>query len=97
MTHVTVVYEYGPDTQDLYAQHAAAHVAFLQRLLDQGVLSLSGRLDMDGAPGALLVLTAEVDQVTSLLDEDPFWTSGVVAQRRVWPWSIAFGADTLTR
>ena len=97
MAHVAVVYEYGPGTQDLHAQHAAAHVAFLQRLLDQGVLSLSGRLDMDGAPGALLVLTAEVDQVTSLLDEDPFWTSGVVAQRRVWPWSIAFGADTLTR
>ena len=56
MTHVAVLYEYGPDTQDLHAQHAAAHVAFLQRLLDQGILSLSGRLDLDGRPGALLML-----------------------------------------
>ncbi|WP_448760207.1 YciI family protein [Actinomyces oricola] len=97
MTHVAVLYEYGPDTQDLHAQHAAAHVAFLQRLLDQGILSLSGRLDLDGRPGALLVLAVEVDQATSLLDEDPFWASGVVAQRRVWPWNIVFGADALAR
>lgn len=97
MSHVAVVYEYAPDSEQLHAQNGDAHVAFLQRLMDDGVLRLSGRADIDSRRGALLVLTADAEQALPLLDEDPFWTAGVIAERRVWPWTIVFDADRLAR
>ena len=95
MTHTAVVYEYAPDSQQLHARNGDAHVAFLQRLMDRGQLDLSGRIDMDGRPGALLVLAVDAEQTLQLLDEDPFWTAGVVAARRIWPWTVVFGAESL--
>lgn len=95
MAHSAVVYEYGLDTQQLHVQHGNDHVAFLQRLMDDGILCLSGRLDMDGRTGALLVLAVDAECALRCLDDDPFWTAGVVADRRVWPWNVVFGADRL--
>lgn len=59
MSHVAVVYECTPDSEQLHAQDGAAHVAFLQRLMDEEVLRLSGRADLDGRRGALLVLATD--------------------------------------
>lgn len=93
--HTTVVYEYVPGSEQLRAEHADAHVAFLQQLLDSGILRLSGRLDRGDGPGALLVLAADPEQAVRVLAEDPFWTAGVVGERQVWPWSVVFGAERI--
>lgn len=47
ITRTAVVYEYAPDSEQRHAEHGQEHVAFLQRLNDDGLLDLSGRIDMD--------------------------------------------------
>lgn len=97
ITRTAVVYEYAPDSERLHAEHGQEHVAFLQRLMDESLLNLSGRIDMDGRPGALLVLACDAGEALRALNEDPFWISGVVAERRIWPWTVVFGAERLAR
>lgn len=92
-----VVYEYAADSEQRHAEHGQEHVSFLQRLTDDGLLDLSGRIDMDGRPGALLVIAANAEHALAALDEDPFWVSGVIAERRIWPWTVVFGAERLAR
>ncbi|WP_372344031.1 YciI family protein [Streptomyces sp. KL116D] len=46
----------------------------------------------DDVPGALLVLEADsAEDVTALLDQDPFHREGLVAERTVRAWNIFFG------
>lgn len=93
--HVAVVYQYGPRTDELHAEHGPNHVAFLRCLYDEGILVLSGRVDQENGPGALLVLAATPQEATDLLNDDPFWTAGVVADRHLWRWNIVFGAEVI--
>jgi uncharacterized protein YciI len=51
---------------------------------------------IDGAPGALLILDADdADHVTALLDLDPFWNLGLIADRQIRRWNPLFGAARL--
>jgi uncharacterized protein YciI len=45
-----------------------------------------------GPAGALLLVRAESpDAVEAVLDEDPFATSGLIADRTMRPWTPVFG------
>jgi uncharacterized protein YciI len=79
-------YEYTDDTEtrDLVRPR---HRDFLAAL--GPTLVVSGPTD---ANGAVLVLdAASADEVAGLLDDDPFRTEGLIAQRRVVGWTPVLG------
>jgi uncharacterized protein YciI len=81
------LYEYTDDPQ---AQGAVRprHRAFLRGL--GGALALSGPTDGNGA--VMVFEAGSADEVTELLDDDPFVLEGVVASRRVVGWTPVLGA-----
>jgi uncharacterized protein YciI len=68
-----------------------AHRTFLSTL-HGGALLASGPLDDDGAPGALLIVTAaSPEQAAAMLDQDPFARAGLIAAREIRAWTQVFG------
>ncbi|HQY33262.1 YciI family protein [Actinotalea sp.] len=85
MTTFAVEYRYD-DRADERDEVRPAHRAFLGGLLADGTLLASGPYT-DGAAGALLLVVApDATAAVALLDTDPFWTAGLVADRTVRGW-----------
>lgn len=80
---VTYVYENDTDTLD---QLRPEHRTFLA---GQDGLLLSGSTQDNGA---LLIWEARnATEVEEALDEDPFWTAGLISERNVVGWSPVLG------
>ncbi len=89
MPHFVATYRYARDSDARRDEHRPAHRDYLRGL--DGVL-LAGATQSDDGPGAVLVFeAASAAEVERLIDEDPFVTAGVVAQRSVVAWSITTG------
>lgn len=89
-----VIYRYADDPDQL-DEHRPLHKDYLASLFEQGRIVISGPLT-DGAPGALLIVAADdADQVAALLDPDPFFTLGLIADRQIRSWKPFFGAASL--
>lgn len=72
--------------------HRPAHRAFLNDLLDAGVVLAAGAYTDTGAPGALLLLRAESPaEVTAVLAKDPFVLADLVPGVDIREWSAGFG------
>jgi uncharacterized protein YciI len=91
MTAFAVTYTYVPETPEM-TETRPAHVEFLQGLHEQGRLLVSGRLTDAEPLGALLIIRGDsVQDVSEIMDGDPFHRDGFVAERLVRRWNIAFG------
>lgn len=89
-----VIYKYADDP-DRLDEHRPRHKDYLASLYEQGRIVISGPLT-DGAPGALLIIDADdAEQVAALLDLDPYWTLGLIADRQIRSWKPFFGAARL--
>lgn len=92
MTAYAVVYAYVPETEAM-AEARPGHVEFLKELHTNGELLVSGRLIEGDPEGALLIIKGEsVAEVEQLMDADPLYSGGFIAERRVRRWNIAFGS-----
>jgi uncharacterized protein len=92
MATYAVTYTYVPETEAM-TETRPAHVDFLSGLHGQDTLLVSGRLTEGDPLGALLVLKGDsVEEVSAVMDGDPFYDGGFVAERRVRQWNIAFGS-----
>ncbi|WNB87023.1 YciI family protein [Cellulomonas sp. ATA003] len=90
MTVYAVQYTYD-DRTDVRDRFRPEHRAYLGGLVESGELLSSGPW-ADGAPGALLVLSApSTAEVERLLDADPFAREGVVAERSIREWTPVLG------
>lgn len=66
------------------------HREWLSRLLESGELLASG--PMIDTPEALLIFRSEsVEQLASLLDNDPFDIAGFIGSRTIQSWNPVFG------
>jgi uncharacterized protein YciI len=81
-----VRYHYIDDAEAL-AEVRPAHREFLRGLGDTVVGS--GPTADNGA--ALVFQADSADDVVSLLDKDPFWAAGFVAERTVVEWTLVIG------
>jgi uncharacterized protein len=87
---VAVSYTYAPRPDELDALRPA-HRAFLRSLHDAGTLRASGPWT-EGAGGALILLQADDgDAALAILDADPFWTAGLIADRTARGWNPVIG------
>lgn len=92
MAAYAVTYSYVPETEAMQ-EARPRHVEFLADLFERGHILASGRLTEADPLGALIVVDGEsTAAVESLLDGDPFYTGGFVAERLVRKWNIAFGS-----
>jgi uncharacterized protein YciI len=93
-----LTYSYTPDVA-LQDANRPSHIDYLRKLVDDGTLVVSGPWGPDDARGGLLVYRADDrDVVQTIMDNDPFVTSGVVADARIREWVPLLGpaAATLT-
>lgn len=91
MSIYAVTYAYVPET-DAMNEARPAHVDFLGTLYENGRLLASGRLVETDPLGALLIITGEDQaEVETLMNDDPLYAGGFVAERLVRRWNIAFG------
>jgi uncharacterized protein YciI len=89
-----VTYAYTANSSAGRDEHRPHHVEFLQEQFDVGTLVKSGPFGPEEAPGALLIIEADSKAaVEALMDQDPFYRNGLVAQRSIRQWNIVFGAD----
>ncbi|MFI9489793.1 YciI family protein [Promicromonospora sp. NPDC052451] len=89
MSTYAVSYTYTDDvtTRD---EVRPSHRDFLRALHADGVVRASG--PVDGGTGALVVVEADsADEALRILDEDPFATRGVIAERSVRAWDVVIG------
>ena len=90
MATFAVTYAYASDKESERDTHRSEHKDFLAGLRADGILRVSGPLD--GGSGALLVLEgSSSEEITSLLDRDPFHRHGLIGERTIHEWSVVFG------
>ncbi|PSL03108.1 hypothetical protein CLV30_10820 [Haloactinopolyspora alba] len=90
-TTFALMYTYTDDVA-LQDEHRSAHIDYLRRLVDDGLLVASGPWGPDDARGGLLVYRAEDRAaVQAIVDGDPFVTNGVVAEARIREWVPLLG------
>lgn len=85
MPFFAVTYGYAPADDEARAQLRPAHREFL---LAQEELLLSGPTD----DGALLIFESKsAADLEEMLDNDPFWTENLVAERTIVEWKPVSG------
>lgn len=89
MAIFAVTYTYDA-TAEALAEIRPTHREFLADLLNQKTLLASGPF-VESA-GALLILQGEsVEQIASVLDNDPFDVAGFISERAITEWNPVFG------
>ncbi|WP_217913577.1 YciI family protein [Miltoncostaea marina] len=90
--HTVLLYDYVADVVERRAPHREAHLAWIREWVDGGSLLSAGAL---GAPpaGALFVFgDVPAGEVERFADGDPYRAAGLVAGRRVLPWTVVAAA-----
>jgi len=84
-----VTYQYSDDVDTINAIRPT-HREWLAVQLEHGSLLASG--PMIDRPAALLIWrTATLEELSSLLDQDPFDIAGVITERTIEEWNPVFG------
>lgn len=76
----------------LWNEHVLPHIAYLKTLVEQGRLLASG--PVRGAPlraGFLVMRADNLQEVQSMIDDDPFAQKGVISALTVEEWDPLFG------
>lgn len=88
----TVLFEDNPDLEvDPRAQLMPAHLAFLERRAAR--IRAAGPLSSESgavAGGLWLVEAADAAEVRALVEDDPFWPSGLRKSVRILAWKQVF-------
>lgn len=78
---------------DGWGQHVAAHVAFLERLIDAGQIRVSGPVTGLGKRAGFIVMTVpDIDQARRLIEQDPFAIEGLIDELTILEWTPMFGS-----
>jgi uncharacterized protein len=77
--------------QEKLAEVRPRHRKFLTDLAEQGIVALGGPLG-DGSGGIFLCQAADEAALFEIIDQDPYRTEGVVAERTVREWKPVLGS-----
>jgi len=84
-----VTYAYSADELELN-QIRPTHRVWLQEQLDAGTLLASGPM-VDRQAALLIWKSSSIEQLNSLLDQDPFEIAGMIGERTIEAWNPVFG------
>jgi uncharacterized protein YciI len=89
MSTFAVTYTFSAEPDEVN-QIRPTHRVWLSSQLEEGSLLASG--PMVDRPAALLIFKAEsIEQLNSLLDQDPYEIAGVIGERTIEEWNPVFG------
>ncbi|MGC7093475.1 YciI family protein [Amycolatopsis lurida] len=77
--------------QEKYGEVRPAHRAFLADLAEKGVVALGGPLT-DGTGGITLYQAEDEEALQKIIDQDPYFLEGAVAERTVRGFDPKIGA-----
>ena len=89
MSVFVVTYAYSVDEIELN-QIRPTHRAWLQEQLDAGALLASGPM-IDRQAALLIWKSSSIEELNSLLDQDPFEIAGMIGERTIEAWNPVFG------
>lgn len=90
MAFFVVHYRY-VDDPELVGRVRPVHRQFTRDLFEEGVMKAGGPV-VGGVPSAYLVVTGDsLESITQTLDQDPFHTEGVIAERTITQWNPVTG------
>jgi uncharacterized protein YciI len=76
-----------------WARHVAAHVAFLNRLIEKGQIRVSGPVKGFGKRAGFIIMTvADLDEAHDLISHDPFAIEGLIDELTILEWTPMFGS-----
>jgi uncharacterized protein YciI len=79
-------YDYVPDIAERRAPHREGHLALIARYHEDGRIVMAGPVG-DPLRGGLFVFR-DAAQAEAFAGEDPYVAAGLVAGRRVEPWTV---------
>jgi len=83
-----LVYEYVPDVVERRAPYRDGHLALIGRWHDIGRIVMAGALG-DPPHGAIIAFRVDdPGEIEAFVAEDPYVEAGLVAARRVEPWTV---------
>lgn len=77
--------------QEKLAEVRPRHRDFLRGLADQGQVAVAGPLG-DNSGGVVLIQADDLDALHKIIDTDPYYTDGVVAERTVREFTPVLGS-----
>ena len=89
MSVFVVTYTYSADEIELN-QIRPTHRVWLQEQLDAGMLLASGPM-VDRQAALLIWKSSSIEELNSLLDQDPFEIAGMIGERTIEAWNPVFG------
>ncbi|TDT32460.1 YciI family protein [Naumannella halotolerans] len=93
MAIFAITYTYAADSASQRDQYRPEHREHLTELAKRDQLLLSGPINDDGPPAALLIVRAgDASEAERLLAEDPFQREGLVAEIGVRAWEPVLGS-----
>ena len=86
-----VLFEDNPDSGDIRKQHILEHLKFLE-LHKERINAAGPLLDKDhtAAGGLWLVDSEDYNDVMQLVEQDPFWSTGLRQSVRILQWRQVF-------
>lgn len=76
-----------------WGQHVAAHVDFLNNLIDAGQIRVSGPVKGFGKRAGFIIMTVETaDEARKLIEQDPFFVEGLIDELTIVEWTPMFGS-----
>ncbi len=78
---------------DGWGRHLAAHVGFLNRLIDAGQIRVSGPINGLGKRAGFIIMTvANIEEARELIEQDPFALEGLIDELTIVEWTPMFGS-----
>ena len=81
-----VHYDYAADSNEPRSQHRPAHRAFLDTLTGPVKALVTGPYVEEPAGALLVIEAASAAEVERALDDDPFYSEGLITHRSVREW-----------
>ena len=84
------VFNHYTDQAELVAKIRPQHRLFLGELLQQGTVAAYGPLG-DASQGLVIVQAESANDAERLMDQDPLFREGLIADRTILEWTVANG------
>jgi uncharacterized protein len=86
------VLEYRYADLEARARVRSDHLAYLQSLLEEGILVLAGPVG-DGSGAMMVLQVASEQEARRVIDADPYTAAGVGADHVLRPWNVVIPAQ----
>jgi uncharacterized protein YciI len=90
--HLILFYDYVEDILERRTPHREAHLARIAEWIDAGRMTMAGALGDPPSGAAFVIPGSDPAEAERFAAGDPYVVAGLVAARRVVPWTVVASA-----